>query len=429
MSFDPTNVPARGTLSSEDAGALLAKGALVADDRRVRSTYFDGRFLTAKDLTRDQVHFLTRQADLGRAIGGGVVSGLVVDMGTVRGRSDGTIKISRGHGLTLGGEIVVLGKDVTLRVDGIPEMQQIDAALGLARIPNAPTRTRTGLYVLALRPVEYTTNPVASYPTALDGGRSTHDADIVEAVAITLLPYPERIATGTLDERRSRAAHAIFVERARPGTREDALALALVALDHGTLQWVDSFLVRREVAQEQGNILGISGPSRPLREAHLLQYDAHLSDVLEARALMGRGQSFPAIDHFLALPPAGRLPLAAVDVTAGKQWFFPPEVEVSLSVVPDDELGAVLDEAAHLPPIDLRLQGVALEGASVIVLIPVPRAQMDEMIATLGPADLATTPQNQAAWAAAIAQTSGGSLWFVRRKNFTPTGALNFPEM
>ncbi len=45
--------------------ALRASGALVPDERRERPRYFDGRFLAARDLIRDQQYFLTREADLG----------------------------------------------------------------------------------------------------------------------------------------------------------------------------------------------------------------------------------------------------------------------------------------------------------------------------------------------------------------------------
>src|SRR5947207_14844555 len=51
---------------------------VVIDSRRRRPLYFDGRFLAARDLTRDQEYFVTLQADLSRVGGWGVVDGLVV---------------------------------------------------------------------------------------------------------------------------------------------------------------------------------------------------------------------------------------------------------------------------------------------------------------------------------------------------------------
>src|SRR3954452_17356429 len=87
------------------AADLHRSGELVLDDRRRRPLYFDGRFLTARDLINDQQYFLARQNDLGRAGGSGVVRGLMV------APSDGSatsIVIQAGHGVTPNGELVML---------------------------------------------------------------------------------------------------------------------------------------------------------------------------------------------------------------------------------------------------------------------------------------------------------------------------------
>ena len=68
----------RVTLKASDAARGQAAGTIVLDSRRNRTLYFDGRFLAARDLARDQNYFLTRQADLARAAGFGVVHGLQV---------------------------------------------------------------------------------------------------------------------------------------------------------------------------------------------------------------------------------------------------------------------------------------------------------------------------------------------------------------
>ena len=60
-------------LSTDDMQSLLGHSALVLDGQRRRPRYFDGRFLTGADLTRDQDYVRQRQADLARASGSGVV--------------------------------------------------------------------------------------------------------------------------------------------------------------------------------------------------------------------------------------------------------------------------------------------------------------------------------------------------------------------
>lgn len=375
--FNPTSGPAREKLTWETAQALETARAMVHDDRRVRSFFFDGRFLTAKDLTREQNYFLTRQADLSRANGTGVMHGLTVTPSQDRT----TLTVRLGHGLTPGGELVVVPRDLTgIRLDDIPEIQRLDAAFGLAPVPRELARSRSGLYVLVLRPVEYTANPVASYPTSLGAARTTQDGDIIEAVALTLIPYPDPVGGGTFETRRSRAAHEVFAGAGMRNLPVDALPLAMLALDRGTLRWLDTFLVRREVGAEQRSVVGFGVAPRELREAHALQYQQHLKEVLQARRAAGQSERFLASEHFFTLPAAGTLPAAAIEAGSLTEFYFPPEVDVELTVVAEDELGAILDESLQLPPIDLTQTGEALESVSVLVMVPVARHGMAQRL-------------------------------------------------
>lgn len=439
---------ARTLLDRQALERLRESGTLVLDDRRRRPLYFDGRFLAARDLTREQQYFLVRQADLARAAGTGVVAGL--DVTTDAGGR--TLRISAGHGVTPAGESVVLPEPLPLALGELPQTQMLDAAFGILRRPAEPPRNRTGLYLLVLRPVEFSANPVAAYPTSVTGARGVQDGDIVEGVAATLVPYPDPGGDAELGRRRARVARALFVERAADGIPVDALPLAMVALERNVVRWLDVAMVRREAGAEQSDRLGLGVAPRALREAHVLQYDAHLADVLRERGAGSRGARFAASEHFLALPPAGRLPAAAIDTATFTQGWFPPEVRVDLSIVPEDEIPALVEESLRLPPIDLALGGDALGSTSVLVLLAVPMARLRTLRATLErqvrpvPAavpgllaqrtplaalrDLrlarlpaivppARTPAD-AAWAAEVAAAAGsgeGLLWYVRRRN------------
>ena len=79
-------LPTERTEDQRAIETMRAAGVLVIDDSRRRPRYFDGRFLTARDLTREQNYFLARQSDIGRAGGSGVVTGLGVDMTVPRDR-------------------------------------------------------------------------------------------------------------------------------------------------------------------------------------------------------------------------------------------------------------------------------------------------------------------------------------------------------
>jgi hypothetical protein len=405
---DPTRGPAREPIDRDELDRM--QRAVVADGRRTRPMYFDGRFLAARDLTREQQYFLARQADLGRAGGAGVVYGLMVD----RVEAPGSLRIDAGHGVTPAGEMVTLPTPMVVNLLDIPTIQRLDATFGLIQIPREPARNRTGLFVVALRPIEFTANPIASYPTTVTGTRGAEDGDIVEGVAVTLIPYPDAGADQGAEQRRARVAYEVFVDRGGRGVGASVLPLAMVAVNRGTVQWVDPFLVRREVGADHGDVLGLGFAPRALREAHLLQYEHHLRDVLALRAAGNRGWRFAASDHFQAIPPAGRMPAAAIDPRDFTQVFFPPEVDVELSVVPEDEIVALLDESLLLPPIDLTLSARELESTSVLALIPVPRSTYRTLSARLGAAPVRALPPPPPG------SSRGGGRWNCCRDSASP---------
>jgi hypothetical protein len=378
--LNPAAGPARERLDRDEFLRLQANGTAIVDERRRRPLYFDGRFLAARDLTRDQTYFLSRQADIGLVAGAGVVNGLMVQ--AVPGSST-SLRISAGHGVTPAGESVILPAPLTIQLADVPEIQRLDAAFGLIQIPREPARNRTGLYVVALRPVEFTANQIASYPTTITGTRSTHDGDIVEGVVVTLVPYPDEGTRGEIDLRRANAARDIFVTGGRRGLPAAALPLAMIALDRGIVRWIDPFLVRREVGAEREQILGLGFAPRALREAHIHQYEAHLQDVLRQRASSNRGRRFAASEHFVTLPAAGRMPSAAIDPADFTQIYFPPEIDVELSIIPADEVPALVEDSLLLQPIDLTLTGEQQASTSVLILVPVPREQVRELAARL----------------------------------------------
>jgi hypothetical protein len=433
----------RPQLAATELGPLLDTGALINDEQRRRPYYFDGRFLAARDLTQDQDYFLVRQADLGLTTGTGVVEGLQVS--AAAGAT--SLHITAGLGVTSAGEMVVLRKDTDVDLADLPAIQRLDSAFGLAQTPHALLRNRTGIFVVVLRPVEYTANPIASYPTTIDGKRTTQDGDIVEATVVSLIPSGDSGTRGQFDQIRSQLARQIFADNASTGAPAGALPVAMVALDGGVVRWVDQYLVRREVGTERGDLLRLSNAPRATREAYLLQYDAQLQDILQVRG--GRGQRFAATDYFQALPPVGRMPVAVVDSTNFTQSYFPPQVNVDLSIVPTDELMGLVEEGLQLPPIDLTLSAAELGSTSILLLIPLDRPNFTSFATTLTerPRPLRTTftaaakrlpfdslgiltlpqlpigvlqplPTLDSLWRSALTSLGqNGFLWYVRRRN------------
>ena len=434
--MDLRTATARPTLAAAEVAALRAAGVLIEDPRRERPRYFDGRFLAARDLIRDQQYILAREADLVRAAGSGVAGGLEVS----RGEGD-RIEIAPGHGVTPAGELVVLPRAASVRLGDIPHAEQLSARFGLGRIAQPPLRNRTGLFVLALRPVEFTDNPVGAYPTTITGPRTVEDADIVEATAVVLVPWNDDGAADALDARRGRAAATIFAGDGARALSSNVLALAMIALQNNVPVWIDTPLVRRELGADRADLPGLGHAPRALRLAHLLQHQLHLADALAANG----GRGFAARERFALLPSAGPIPPGMIDVRDFTQRYFPAEMAVDLSIIPEDELPALVEESLSLPPIDLTAAADTLESTAVLILAPVPRnewravsARLADRLRALRPAAInlvatrkpleilqqlripralppsAPSDPVDAEWARLAALPT---LWFVRRRN------------
>jgi hypothetical protein len=451
--FNFTKGSARERLSRDEVESLTKSGALLSDDRRRRPHYFDGRFLAARDLTREQTYFLTRQADLGQAGGFGVVHGLRVQ----RGAGPTLLQITPGHGITIEGEMIALTQNLAVDVTDVAKIQNLNRAFGLLPLPRPPARVLTGLYVVALRPVEFTANKTNAYPTSIAGERSTEDGDIIEGTAVVITSFGDGDNGSRVS--RAQAAREIFLDQVKRPMPAGVLPLAIVSLNRGIVEWIDEFLVRREIGAEHADVLGLGFAPRAVREAQMQQYDAHLRTILQTRDSTGQGRRFSAAEVFMALPPAGQMPREAVDSSDFSQMFFPAAMDVELSIVPEDEIPLMLEESLLLPPIDLTMSAEQLDSTSAMILVPVPRhelrryaQELDSLIRPLRPPapglvarlkplevlrgfrlpaptlpTINTAAVNDAVWQRALDQTD--LLWFVRRRNLAYKAAVTGVEV
>jgi hypothetical protein len=206
--------------------------------------------------------------------------------------------------------------------------------------------------------------------------------------------------------------------------------------------WIDEAMVRRELGADRGVLPGLGFAPRGLRLAHLMQHQTHLADVV---TLMN-GRSFPAASQFPALPPAGPLPPNVINPADFTQGYFPAPVDVDFTVVPEDELPALVEEALALPPIDFSAPNEVLDSTAVVIVAPVARNEWAAVLAKLNtttrvikpaapnliaqrkpleilqrlriPSVSAPPPDptnpSDAAWQSLVRLTT---LWFVRRRN------------
>ena len=303
----------------------------------------------------------------------------MVGLGTQAASNSPTLVIEPGIGVTPSGDIVNVDAQTTIAIASLPESAQLDAQLGVKVLPAASAINRSGLFVLALRPIEYSANPTTAYPTTLDGQRTVRDGDIIEATALTLIPYPDRAGVENANAKRARVAREIFFDRVRPGVLQDALPLAMLCLDGGALRWLDVYMVRREVGAESTLAAGLSQRPRALLEAWQKQYQDHLDDIETATVQAG----FAAARQFETLPPVGPMPASTLrfEPQLGQltllQSYFPPLVDCEFAFIPGDELAALVQDALALPPIDLRASDDDLDHLSILIVAPVTRQELE----------------------------------------------------
>ena len=391
----------RITLSQDALATYQGNGSVVRNSQRTRPLWFDGRFLAAVDLAREQDYFLQRQSDLGQAAGFGVIHGLWVSQpdASAQNADAAAVVIGAGQGVTPAGELVLLPTDITIHLGDLADEEVLDVQFGTATKPKSPARNRTGLFVLALRPVEFSANPITSYPTSIQGTRTTHDGDIVEATAVSLVPYPDPVSNFDANQRRAALARQIFVASTPTQLADTLLPIAMVSLQRGVIEWVDPWLVRRDAGPEYAGLrFGLTDPAT--QQAFSRQYDAQLLETVATRRAAGLSVGFTAGNYFQALPPAGRFPLASVTVVgssaapAFSQVFFPQQLDVRLSIIPTDEIPALIEESGSLPPIDLTLPQASYADLAVFALIPVPRSGFAALKNTLPAiAPVTTLPQ------------------------------------
>ncbi|HEY2383491.1 MAG TPA: hypothetical protein VGK48_20145 [Terriglobia bacterium] len=363
----------RPVLQPDDLARYQNNGSAVVDTRRTRPLWFDGRFLAARDLEREQDYFLQRQADLGRAPGFGVLRGLLVSIVSTNGQSSDIITITAGSGITPAGEQVFVPSNLTFHLAGIALQPNLDLKFGIATEPGPAPANRTGLFAIGLQPVQLTGNPIAGYPTTIQGTRSTHDGDIIEATSIALFPYPDPINSSDATTKQAALARQIFLSGNQGQLPNSLLPLALVSLQNGVIQWLDTYMLRRAAgAGFSGVRFGLTDPAT--QQAYLQQYDSQLQQAVNTFIRQNLPARFAATDHFQALPPAGRFPLSGINTDGFTQLFFPPQADVRLSIVPDDELPALIEDSLSLPPIDLTLDGGAYTDLTIFAMIPVPRS-------------------------------------------------------
>lgn len=338
VSFHPLGTP-------QPASETLDRVADI-DPRLTRSHFFDGRLLTAEDLIRDQIYLDQRLREVGRTLGTGVVGGLELTFDDV----SGSLRLSPGSGVTSAGRTLELNSELRVELG--------DRALISSLNQGRNRRFNRGLYAVVLLHAEEKNDIAEVFPTDLSADRRV-EADVVsETVQLGLVPMPQPLPQQSGFHTRANLIREFSAGAQAAGiVPEDGVGLGVLAIAEDRAIWLDSTILRRSLRDKARNSL-----QTQLRASHEALYD----DVIAYRRSGALSEDFAAAEYFRMLPPAGRVPKAAIDPELGRQGFFPEGFRVSVAPIRLSDVGAISEESMRLPPVDLSNS----EPVDVVVLAP-----------------------------------------------------------
>lgn len=373
-------------------------------------SFFNGRLLTAGDLSREQQ--ARRQADrrLGAALGGGVAWGLRAEIaGAASARQ---LRVGAGLGLNAAGQVLALAADQLLQLVAVADAGSAGSGGGFVVCqPSSGGRyvVGEGLWLLSLAPAQKPEG--LAQVLALDASQARCNTDVVvEAVqfrlwpvAASLLPADVDLNAATpLQQQRLRqrvaaealgtaalvdshahpgsgpAAGDLLARLRQTGLGDDELPLALVFMDATGLLFVDRWAVRRRLdlaaagpalpvgaapaiappppAPAEGDWWPLAGPAvERLAEAQWLQFQEQLAEMPAALR-----STLAARDALRWLPPAGLFDATVTPAVFLAGHTLTPETALAPSAL-RDVLAAALrrDPLRADQPAALRLYRLA----------------------------------------------------------------------
>ncbi len=316
-------------------------------DAGIRSVnFFNGRLLTAEDLTAEQTANLQANRLLGQALGDGIAQGFSVD---IQGKpEDFSLLVDAGLAVNRRGDVLQLPEQTVVSLTGSLKASGDQVASAFSDCDATPSGqfTPTGLYVLTISPAS---GGEGRAPTSGLGNSvaACNTRYIVQGVTFHLV----RISTPAItDQLRNILAYQSFgflpvtgalLSASSPLTSGletpfglppagygllDGLSpdkypichvpLALIFTTTTGISFVDSWSVRRRLTAQT--------PTQPWQvyrsprrasemEAIFLQFQEHLADLVQAKELT---TTFAANKRFKLLPPVGLLP----GLSGGCDW-------------------------------------------------------------------------------------------------------------
>lgn len=342
--------------------------------------FFNGRLLTSKDLTREQVARREADARLGLAVGDGVAFGLDVQ------RGDGTnavVLVKAGLAINRLGQTLRLTQDTQVALTRQFDAGSIERCLfgPCAQLVGGTYIAGAGVYLLTLTPAVVTEGRAPTNGLDPQNVRCNSDAN-VEALQFRLLALTPQMLAG-LDigstRFRNELAYRCFGAGVQPDWFEslltaeppgddllDALGaislsaqevpLALLQIQGGAeLAAIDMWAVRRPVCRPASGGLASLVDTRRQAVGHamFMQFQAQVAELGAPLALPA---AVTARSHFRYLPAVGVIPLAdeASSTSPEASRFFAGMPSRGPAFINGARVAGLVREGLSHPPIDTQ---------------------------------------------------------------------------
>lgn len=390
-----------------------------AQDWLRRPNLFPGRALTAAALAQRQAWQAGHVAMRGQDWLPGVIEGLQVSVSPVAtgtGFATTRLLVSRGRGLAVSGEDVVLMRDMECLLSDVPvvapagffsngsgvgdatatgELREREVGDTLGALKPAALATLPAFGVLVLEPA---LSDVSGFDPldpcdrcaceGTDDSAAFEDWRIADAVRLVwyLWPCEWRSLPTALPAAQHRNALATTIFAAEEALANDpdtglpgmlpweaaGVPIALVALDKAaqSVLWMDRASVVRRGGVARDARLQLAGNAALVSNSRLpALWQARIEQFAEQVAANGEPAPAPGVlaQQFGGkLPPVGLLPASALDPAKLSSGFFPSNFDIDAVPVPIEQLDLSVRDCAGLAALDVHAN------ESVRVMVPVP---------------------------------------------------------
>ncbi len=343
--------------------------------------FFNGRLVTGADLTREQNARREAVSRLGQAAGEGIAYGLKVAQDN-SAENEPLISVSSGLAVNRCGQSLYLAHDASVNLlQRSGAVEQASKIFGNCQPLQVGTYAAGyGLYLLVLSLAE--TSEGSAPTSGLNNAFSGCNTDVIlETVQFRLLaidpfltgetaPNQKHLRNhiayrcfGTAETREFYAdpfgftldSYGLLDEMRKKTLTKNDVPLAIVNWTSGGIQFVEMWAVRRRLMNrgDDESWTQFVGDRRAAETEAVMRQFA--DQIAGSQPETNDFREIRAVDYFRYLPPAGILPLASADDSAGfdLENFFGDRPLDDIAMLEGERLPPLLREAAAHEPIDL----------------------------------------------------------------------------